>query len=77
MPKMIMINNEKWSMDELNISVITDYYIYMYIYILYILYIYYIYMYVYIYNDSQIVHHNPCFNLLILRNNSFDNQEAK
>ena len=34
-------------------------------------------MYVYIYNDSQIVHHNPCFNLLILRNNSFDNQEAK
>ena len=71
MPKMIMINNEKWSMDELNISVITDYYIYIYIYIIYI------YMYVYIYNDSQIVHHNPCFNLLILRNNSFDNQEAK
>ena len=80
MPKMIMINNEKWSMDELNISVITDYYIYIciYIYILYIyIYIMYIYMYVYIYNDSQIVHHNPCFNLLILRNNSFDNQEAK
>ena len=52
-------------------------YIYVYIYIIYIIYILYIYMYVYIYNDSQIVHHNPCFNLLILRNNSFDNQEAK
>ena len=24
--------------------------------------------------DSQIVHHNPCFNLFILYNNSFDNQ---
>ena len=28
--------------------------------------------YVYIY-DSQIMNHNPCFNLLILHNNSFDN----
>ena len=24
--------------------------------------------------DSQILHHNPCFNLFILHNNSFDNQ---
>ena len=25
-------------------------------------------------SDSQIVHHNPCFNLFILHNNSFDNE---
>ena len=23
--------------------------------------------------DSQIVHHDPCFNLFLLHNNSFDN----
>ena len=28
---------------------------------------------IYIY-DSQIVHHNPCFNLFILHNIPFDNQ---
>ena len=27
--------------------------------------------------DSQIVHHNPCFNLLIHHNNSFDNQGSE
>ena len=32
-----------------------------------------IYIYIYIY-DSQIVPHNPCFNLFILHDNSFDNQ---
>ena len=31
-------------------------------------------MYIY---DSQIVHYNPCFNLFILHNNSFDNQGSK
>ena len=31
---------------------------------------------IYIY-DSQIVYHNPCFNLSILHNNSFDNQGSK
>ena len=31
---------------------------------------------IYIY-DSQIVHHSPCFNLLILHNNSFDNQRSE
>ena len=36
----------------------------------------YIYIYIYIY-DSQIVHHNPCFNLFILYNNSFDNQGSE
>ena len=35
-----------------------------------------IYIYIYIY-DSQIVHHNPRFNLFILHNNSFDNQGSK
>ena len=30
-------------------------------------------LYIFIY-DSQIVHHNPCFNLFILHNVSFDNQ---
>ena len=30
-----------------------------------------------IYCDSQIVHHNPCFNLFIPHNNSFDNQGSK
>ena len=35
----------------------------------------YIYIYIYIYtHDSQIVHHNPCFNLFILHNIPFDNQ---
>ena len=36
----------------------------------------YTYIYIYIYY-SQIVHHNPCFNLFILRNNSFDNQGSE
>ena len=27
--------------------------------------------------DSQIVHHNPCFNLFILHNNSLDNQGSE
>ena len=49
------------------------YYIYIHIYI----YIYmYISMYIYIY-DSKIVHHNTCFDLFILRNNSFDNQRSE
>ena len=39
-----------------------------------ILYIKYICIYV---SDSQIVHHNPCFNLFILHDNSFDNQGSK
>ena len=34
------------------------------------------YIYIYIY-DSQIVHHNPCFNLFILHSNSFDNQGSE
>ena len=33
-------------------------------------------VYIYIY-DSQIVQHNPSFNLLILYNNSFDNQGSE
>ena len=33
-------------------------------------------MYVYVY-DSQIVHNNPCLNLFILHDNSFDNQESE
>ena len=33
-------------------------------------------LYIYIY-DSQIVHHNPCFNLFIFHNNSFDNQGSE
>ena len=39
----------------------------------------YIYIYMYIYNiyDSQIVHHNPCFNLFILPNDSFDSQGSE
>ena len=36
----------------------------------------YISIYIYIY-DSQIVHHNTCFDLFILRNNSFDNQGSE
>ena len=47
-------------------------YIYTYIHTYIHTYIY-IYIYIYIY-DSEIVHHNPCFNLLILHKNSFDNQ---
>ena len=31
-------------------------------------------MYIY---DSQIVHHNTCFNLFLLHNNSFDNQGSE
>ena len=35
-------------------------------------------MYIYVHiHDSQIVHHNPCFNLFILHHNSFDNQESE
>ena len=30
-----------------------------------------------IYIISQIVHHNPCFNLFVLYNNSFDNQGSE
>ena len=53
-------------------------YIYLYIYIYIYLHILYIYIYIYIYKyDSQIVHHNPCFNLFIFHNNSFDNQGSK
>ena len=54
-------------------------YIYVYISILYLyIYISKIYicisLYLYIYmNDSQIVHHNPCFNSFILHNIPFDN----
>ena len=33
-------------------------------------------IFVFIY-DSQIVDHNPCFNLLIPHNNSFDNQGSE
>ena len=36
----------------------------------------YIYIYTYIY-DSQIVHHNPCFNLFIPHSNPFDNQGSE
>ena len=36
----------------------------------------YIYIYIYIY-DSQIVHHNHCFNLFILHSNPFDNEGSK
>ena len=32
--------------------------------------------YIYIY-DSQIVHHNPCFNLFILHNIPFDNEGSE
>ena len=49
----------------------THTYIHTYIYIYA-----YTYIYIYIY-DSQIVHHNSCFNLLILHNNSFDNQGSE
>ena len=34
-------------------------------------------MYIYIYVYIYIVHHNPCFNLFVLHNNSFDNQESE
>ena len=40
------------------------------------IYVIYTYIYIYIYNN-QIVHHNPCFNLFILHNNSFDNQGSE
>ena len=33
-------------------------------------------MYIYIYY-SQLVHPNPCFNLFMLHNNSFDNQGSE
>ena len=58
-------------------------YIYIYIYstlstlcydvVLCVSWVTYDHLYIYTY-DSQIVHHNPCFNLFILHNNSFDNQ---
>ena len=52
-------------------------YIYTYMYIHIYTYIYiYIYIYLYIY-DSQIVQHNPCFNLCILHKNLFDNQGSE
>ena len=35
-----------------------------------------VYIYIYIY-DSQIVHHNPCFNLFILHNIPFENQGSE
>ena len=39
------------------------------------LYLYiYIYIYIYIYDNQIVVHNNPCFNLFILYNNTFDNQ---
>ena len=47
-------------------------YVYIYIYIYIHIYIYILYTY-----ESQIVRHNPCFNLFILRNNSFDNQKSE
>ena len=34
------------------------------------------YIYIYIYY-SQLVHPNPCFNLFMLHNNSFDNQGSE
>ena len=34
-------------------------------------------MYIYNIYDSQIVHHNPCFNLFILPNDSFDSQGSE
>ena len=45
-------------------------YICIYIYI-------YVYVYIYIYVYSQIVHHNPSFNLFILDNIPFHNQGSK
>ena len=52
----------------------------IYVYICICIYIYvidtYIYIYTHIYN-SQIVHHNPCFNLFILYSNPFDNQGSE
>ena len=36
----------------------------------------YIYIYIYVY-DSQIVPHNPSFNLFILHSNPFDNQGSE
>ena len=59
-------------------------YIYIYIYMIvhcrkFVSYIYIcIYIFIYIYIYSQIsVHHNLCFNLFILHNNSFDNQGSR
>ena len=40
------------------------------------MYIVYIYIYISIY-DSNILHHHPCFNLLILYNNPFENQGSE
>ena len=52
----------------------------IYVYICMCIYIYvidtYMYIYTHIYN-SQIVHHNPCFNLFILHKNLFDNQGSE
>ena len=51
-------------------------YIYIYIYICIYAYIHIFYRYRFIY-DSQIVHHNPCFDLFILHDNSFDKQGSE
>ena len=52
----------------------------IYVYICMCIYIYvidtYMYIYTHIYN-SQIVHHNPCFNLFILHNDSFESQGSE
>ena len=49
---------------------------YLYIYICIYAYIHIFYRYRFIY-DSQIVHHNPCFDLFILHDNSFDKQGSE
>ena len=46
------------------------------IYICIYIYIHIFYRYRFIY-DSQIVHHNPCFDLFILHDNSFDKQGSE
>ena len=51
-------------------------YVYVYIYICIYIHILYIYIYIYIY-ESQILHHNPCFNLFIFHSNLFDNQGSE
>ena len=52
-----------------SIYLYTSIYIYLSIYLS-------VYLYTYIY-DSQVVHHNPCFNVFILHNNSSDNRRRK
>ena len=63
----------------LHIKRIHEFSVYACIMIIYMLNlnIYYLYIYVVIYIDSQIVHHNLCFNLFILHNNLFDNQGSE